>query len=276
MLEFSVVIPVYNRKKIVRRAIESVINQTHPAREIFVVDDGSTDGTAEELELDYPETTVLKQANSGVSTARNRGITASRADWISFLDSDDEWLPEKLERQAQWIANHPNYLLCHCDEYWIRNGVRVNPGIRHAKSGGWLYFKCLPLCVISPSAVVIHRKVFSDVGLFDQKLPACEDYDLWLRITQKYPVGYLDQKLLIKYGGHEDQLSKTTPAIDQFRITALVKLLEQGTLSADQRIKTIETLFEKSRIYMNGALKREKMSEVSRCQAILDRYQHEI
>ena len=276
MLDFSVVIPVYDRKTIVRRAIQSVLKQTYSAREIFVVDDGSTDGTAEEVESEFSEITVLRQSHSGVSTARNRGIAASGADWVAFLDSDDEWLPEKLEQQAKWIENHPDYLLCHCDEIWIRNGVRVNPRFRHAKSGGWIFSNCLPLCVISPSAVVIHRKLFSDIGVFDEQLPVCEDYDLWLRITQKYPVGYLDKKLLIKYGGHEDQLSRSVPAIDQFRIAALVKLLEQGSLSVDQRLKTIKTLVEKLRIYMNGASKRGKVSEVSKCQAILTRYQHEI
>ena len=276
MFDCSAVIPVYNRKDRIQPTIESVLNQSVLPREIIVVDDGSTDGTSEFVESKYPDVKVVTQANQGVSAARNRGITEAKGEWVAFLDSDDEWLPSKLEMQSSWLRNHPDIKVCHCDEIWIRNQVRVNPGKRHKKQGGWIYLHCLPLCVISPSAVVINREVFDEVGMFDECLAACEDYDLWLRITQRFEVGYVDKQLLVKYGGHSDQLSKSYAGMDRFRITALVKSLEQGVLTSTQRKSTIETLIKKTEIYLNGARKRRKRSEVNNLETLLERYRAEL
>ncbi len=276
MFDCATVIPVYNRKQQLPRAIESVLNQTVPPREIIVVDDGSTDGVAGLVRLKYPEVRILSQSNKGVSAARNLGITESQSEWISFLDSDDEWLPSKLERQRQCLHLHPDIHICHCDEIWYRNQIRVNPGKRHKKRGGWIYHHCLPLCVISPSAVMINRTVFQQVGMFDESLPVCEDYDLWLRITCRFEVGYVDQPLLIKYGGHADQLSKAYRAMDRFRIMALKKILAQPLLSAAQRVGTLETIIEKISIYLNGAQKRNRVAEVEKYQQLLESYTVEL
>ncbi len=240
------------------------------------MDDGSTDGTSEFVKSKFPDVKVVTQANQGVSAARNRGITEAKGEWVAFLDSDDEWFPSKLEMQSNWLKSHPDIKICHCDEIWIRNQVRVNPGKRHKKRGGWIYLHCLPLCVISPSAVVINREVFDDVGMFDEHLPVCEDYDLWLRITQWFEVGYVDQQLLVKYGGHSDQLSKAYAGMDRFRITALVKSLEQGVLTSAQRKSTIETLIHKTEIYLNGARKRRKRAEVNDLETLLERSRAEL
>ncbi len=272
----SVIIPVHNRKTTVLRAIESVTHQTAPLREIIVIDDGSTDGVGDLLRSEYPKIKLLTQPNLGVSAARNRGIAESRGEWLAFLDSDDEWLPAKLEVQWNWLNAQPHIKVCHCDEFWIRNDVRVNPKQKHRKSGGWIYTHCLPLCVISPSAVLIHRSVFEVVGRFDESLPVCEDYDLWLRITSKYEIGYVDQPLLIKYGGHNDQLSKAYPAMDRFRIQALIKSLEQNTLSFEQRLKTLNMIVQKIEIYLIGAKKRNKTSQIQGYQAMLEAYQAEL
>ena len=276
MFDCSAVIPVYNRKDRIQQTIESVLNQSVLPREIIVVDDGSTDGTSEFVKSTFPDVKVVTQANQGVSAARNKGIKEAKGEWVAFLDSDDEWLPTKLEMQSSWLRNHPNIKICHCDEIWIRNQVRVNPGKRHKKQGGWIYLNCLPLCVISPSAVVINQEVFDEVGMFDENLPTCEDYDLWLRITQRFEVGYIDQQLLVKYGGHSDQLSKAYAGMDRFRITALVKSLEQSFLTSAQRKSTIETLIHKTEIYLNGAKKRRKRSEVNDLETLLERYRAEL
>lgn len=258
----SVVIPTYNRGSVLPRALDSVLAQTCSATEIIVVDDGSTDGTMQCLEDEYPEVRRVTQENRGVSAARNRGIEAAMGEWIALLDSDDEWASEKLERQLAELAARPESLVCHTDEIWIRHHRRVNPKRKHAKYGGRIFRYCLPLCAMSPSSIVIHRSVLDDVGLFDEKMPACEDYDLWLRICARYPVLYLDEPLVIKYGGHPDQLSRRIWGLDRFRIRGLEKILEAGILEEADREAALDTLLEKIDIFLAGAEKREKWDVV--------------
>ena len=259
----SVIIPTHDRRDVVRRAIDSVLRQTHAPHEVIVVDDGSTDGTGSDLTRDYPEIVVLRQQNRGVSAARNAGIAQASGEWIAFLDSDDEWLPEKLQRQVDLVAGDADAVLCHCDEIWIRDGKRVNPGKRHAKSGGRIFRACLPLCAISPSASLIRRTLFDDVGLFDEGLPACEDYDMWLRVCSRYPVHFVDEALVVKYGGHEDQLSRRYWGMDRWRIEALEKIINAGVLDAADREAAVKMLIEKIDVYLIGARKREKDDEVA-------------
>lgn len=267
VVRISVVIPTFNRQATIGRAIESVLAQTCPADEIIVVDDGSTDDT-EALMKKWPGIVRLKQDNQGVSAARNLGIRQASGDWIALLDSDDEWLPSKLEKQRLAINNNPEARLCHCDELWIRNGKRVNPMKKHAKAGGNIYLNCLPLCAISPSAALIHTKLFETVGLFDTRLPACEDYDFWLRVCASHPVLYIDEPLLKKYGGHTDQLSRKYPAMDRFRLQAMEKILRSGQLDSEQHQATLDELERKLRVFTLGAQKRGKHHEV---EAIRDR-----
>ena len=257
----SVIIPSYNRCTLLPRALDSVLQQTRPALEIIVVDDGSSDATAVMLEARYPPSrfphlTLLRQANAGVSRARNLGIRHATGDWIALLDSDDEWLPEKLQRQLDAITEQPDTVLCHSDEIWIRRGKRVNPKHKHRKQGGHIFQHCLPLCVISPSAALIKRSLLDEVGLFDESLPACEDYDLWLRICARYPVLYLDQPLITKHGGHADQLSQRHWGMDRFRIQALVNIINRGELSHDDVRAAQTMLAEKCAIVAQGAAKR--------------------
>jgi len=264
----AVVIPSYNRAQSLERCIASVLVQDRQADEIIVVDDGSTDGTAELLEA-YPQVIYRRQNNCGVSAARNAGIRASSCDWIAFLDSDDEWLPEKLEKQLAAVRKQPGYRLVHSDEIWIRRGVRVNPMRKHAKAGGDIFFNCLPLCVISPSAVLVQRSLLGETGCFDENLPACEDYDLWLRICSHYPVLYLDEPLLIKYGGHPDQLSRKHWGMDRFRVQALDKLLQAGGLTAMQEEAVRNTLRDKCKILLQGALRHKNEGLVFWVQKLL-------
>ena len=221
----AVVIPTYNRLHTLKRAIQSVLSQQRPPDEIIVVDDGSTDGTQTWLSTLDSGIRVITQQNRGVSAARNVGIAAARSQWLALLDSDDEWLPAKLERQLQSVDSSTQ--LCHTDEIWIRNGVRVNPHKKHKKRGGFIFSYCLPMCAISPSSVLMRKSLFDAVGLFDESLPACEDYDLWLRICSQYPVVYVDEPLLKKYGGHDDQLSRKHWGMDRFRVKALQKLIDE-------------------------------------------------
>jgi len=212
---------------------------------------------------DYPHALLHRQENTGVSSARNAGVALASGEWIAFLDSDDAWLPEKLERQLLALANEPELRLSHTDEIWIRNGKRVNQPKEYAKSGGDIYRRCLPLCCICPSSVLLRRDLFDVIGGFDETLSVCEDYDLWLRITAREPVHYLDQALVRKYGGHEDQLSTTTWGMDRYRIRALEKILSEKILSPKDQLLTKETLIKKLRILIAGARKRENQEVVA-------------
>ncbi len=264
----GVVIPTFNRAHLLGRALDSVLAQTLPLRQIIVVDDGSTDSTAE-LVAGYPGVSYLRQENRGVSAARNLGIRHCGCDWIALLDSDDEWLPEKLGVQFEALAENPGHRLIHCDEIWIRNGRRVNPADRHRKRGGWIFEYCLPLCVISPSAAVIERSLLIEAGGFNEQLPACEDYDLWLRVCSRFPVLYVDRPLLRKCGGHDDQLSRRHWGMDRFRVQALRDLLATGSLSESDRQAALASLREKCRILITGARKRGNSEIVTQYEALL-------
>lgn len=259
-ISVSVVIPTYNREKRLPAAIRSVLNQSLPPSEIIVIDDGSTDGTPA-LMGHFPEVRYIRQENQGVSQARNHGIRVAKHEWIAFLDSDDEWLQHKLERQCEALERHPQYRFCHTDEIWIRRGRRVNPMKKHAKHGGYVFDQCLPLCVISPSSALIHRDLFDRYGTFDPELPVCEDYDLWLRICAREPVLYVDEALLLKFGGHEDQLSQAYWGMDRFRIRALENLIRSGVLDGAALAGAVDTLCRKIDIYANGAEKRCRFEE---------------
>jgi len=259
MSQVSVIIPTYNRGWILRDAIDSVMAQDYKDYELIVVDDGSTDNTPEILK-NYPDIIVLKQKNRGVSAARNAGVQISKADNIAFLDSDDLWLPGKLQSQFNFFNTNPSAQICQTEEIWIRNGVRVNAKKRHRKQQGMIFDRCLDLCIISPSAVMMKKSLFIKVGGFDETLPACEDYDLWLRIASWCPVYLIEEALIIKRGGHSDQLSKI-PGLDRFRIRALKKLLDSGSLKSKQHEAAIKTLQEKCEIYATGCLKRGRVEE---------------
>ena len=254
----SVVIPTYNRRQTIGRSIDSILNQTLFPSEIIVVDDGSTDGTSDYIQSNFPSIRLLQQPNKGVSSARNMGIRSSNSDWVALLDSDDEWFPKKLEKQVMTLSQNLDIKFCHTEEIWIRNGVRVNQMKKHQKYGGHIFNKCLDMCRISPSSVLFHRSILDDVGYFDKDQKVCEDYDLWLRITAKYPVLYIDESLIKKYGGHEDQLSKVKDGIESHRIKVLEKLIMQKFTSV-QKNAMLKMLIEKLTIFSIGAQKRGKI-----------------
>ena len=249
----SVIIPTHNRLHTLKKAVASALEQTLQPLEVIVIDDGSTDGTARWLQQQPPPVRILHQSNHGVSHARNRGIEASKGEWLALLDSDDYWQPDKLHKQMQALSLQSDTRFCHCNEIWIRNGKRINQKLKHHKQGGSIFEHCLPLCVISPSAAVIHRTVFTTHGLFDETLPACEDYDLWLRITAREPVAFVNEALLVKTGGHDDQLSHRYPHMDLFRLRSLAGLLRNGILNAEQRSLAHQMFLHKFGIVSNGA-----------------------
>ena len=269
MTEVSVIIPTYNREKFISECVQSVLAQTLPAREIIIVDDGSTDATYNILrDLGFnslsTKKTVLRyffQQNRGVSSARNLGIKEARSEYIALLDSDDLWLKSKLDRQVSAFQNDTqSSRLCHTDEIWIRNGVRVNQHKKHKKHGGNVFQNCLKLCCISPSSAMMHRSVFADFGFFDEDLPACEDYDFWLRYSAKEDVNFIDEPLIIKKGGHSDQLSGAHWGMDRFRIYSIEKILKERDLTLVHKTEAIHEVILKLEILINGSQKRQKFA----------------
>lgn len=281
-LPISVLIPTYNRAELLPHAIASVLAQAHPAAELWIIDDGSTDNTRALVDTLIRRTAgptkihYLYQDNAGVSAARNLGIVASSQPWIALLDSDDRWLPQKLSKQWQAHLASPEIRLLHTEEIWIRRGKRVNPKKKHQKRGGNIFLHCLPLCCISPSSALLHRSIFEELGFFDPQLVAGEDYDLWLRICSREPVAFIPDPLLTKYGGHEDQLSAAHWGMDRFRVYALEKLLLDPScpLDPEDRAAAHATLCQKLEILKQGALKRDKGWLALRCSKKLAFWKH--
>jgi glycosyltransferase involved in cell wall biosynthesis len=269
----SVVIPTYNRAHLVTEAVDSVLNQSYTDFELLVIDDGSTDDTTGRLAEYGDRIQLYHQENRGASVARNTGIQHARGKYIAFLDSDDLWVQDKLQAQMDLMARDSRVKICYTEEIWIRRGVRVNPKRKHRKYSGWILDKMLPLCIVSPSSVLMAREVFDRVGLFDESLPVCEDYDLWLRIGLHYPIVLIDRPLIVKRGGHVDQLSRKYWGLDQYRVQALQKLLAHDPLDARIRAEAVACLKKKCQILAAGCLKRGKEPQAREFMEIASTYQ---
>jgi glycosyltransferase involved in cell wall biosynthesis len=256
----SAIIPTFNRGWIVCQAVESVLDQNYPNIETIVIDDGSTDDTAKKLSPYLNRITYIKQENKGVSAARNLGIKKSSGQYTAFLDSDDLWEKNKISCQIDFFQKKPEAMICQTEEIWIRNGKRVNPKYKHKKLSGMIFEPSLELCLVSPSAVMMKKELFDMAGFFDETLPACEDYDLWLRISTSLPIFLIDEPCTIKRGGHSDQLS-ANHSLDKYRILSIQKLLEDDKLSKEQQNAAMEIFNKKCIIYGNGCIKRGKADE---------------
>ena len=262
--KISVVIPTLNRINTLQRALDSVINQTYKPAEIIVVDNGSSDGTLKFLREQYPKITILKENKIGVSSARNKGIKKSINQWIALLDSDDAWHPRKLEIQTSMLDSAlKEYNLIHTDEVWFRNNKHINQMKKHKKQGGYIFERCLSLCCISPSSVLFKKNILDKVGLFDESLPVCEDYDMWLKICSSEEVLFAQDKLTYKYGGHKDQLSKSYWGMDRFRIKSIENIIKNFDLTYKQKKQAKKELIKKLKIIINGAFKRNNLSIVN-------------
>ena len=262
--KISVVIPTLNRINTLQRALDSVINQTYKPAEIIVVDNGSSDGTLKFLREQYPKITILTENKIGVSSARNKGIKKSINQWIALLDSDDAWHPRKLEIQTSMLDSAlKEYNLIHTDEVWFRNNKHINQMKKHKKQGGYIFERCLSLCCISPSSVLFKKNILDKVGLFDESLPVCEDYDMWLKICSSEEVLFAQDKLTYKHGGHKDQLSKSYWGMDRFRIKSIENIIKNFDLTYKQKKQAKKELIKKLKIIINGAFKRNNLSIVN-------------
>ena len=261
MIKVTTIIPTFNRGYCLAESIQSVLDQNFSDFELIVVDDGSTDNTAEVIKQFSGIHKIRIKKNRGVSFARNLAIKQARGEWIAFLDSDDLWERDKLATQMNWVECNPDYHAVYTDEIWIRNGVRVNAMKKHRKYSGDIFRHCLPLCIVSPSSVLLRNELLNKFGGFDESMPVCEDYDLWLRISMSFPFHFIEEKLIVKRGGHEDQLSRKFWGMDRWRVHSLKKLLQENQMNEEQRGLVMEMLVEKCNILACGYEKRGKIRE---------------
>ena len=261
MIKVTTIIPTFNRGYCLAESIQSVLDQNFSDFELIVVDDGSTDNTAEVIEQFSGIHKIRIKKNRGVSFARNLAVKQARGEWIAFLDSDDLWERDKLAIQMNWVECNPDYHAVYTDEIWIRNGVRVNAMKKHRKYSGDIFRHCLPLCIVSPSSVLLRNELLNKFGGFDESMPVCEDYDLWLRISMSFPFHFIEEKLIVKRGGHEDQLSRKFWGMDRWRVHSLKKLLQENQMNEEQRGLVMEMLVEKCNILACGYEKRGKIRE---------------
>lgn len=270
---FSVIIPTYNRAEFLKICLESVLSQTFEDFEVIIVDDGSQDNT-ENIMAKFNDTRIryIRQDHYGVSLARNIGLNHSRGKFICFLDSDDRFRKEKLSVTYEYIKRYSQYKIFHSEEMWYRNGSYLPQKQYHQKPSGYVFSQAVKLCCISISTAAIEKTVFKDIGYFDPDLPACEDYDFWLKATCKYPVFLIEKHLTIKEGGHPDQQSKKYPAMDKFRIYALQKILKSGSLNPADFETARKELVSKCSIYIKGAVKRKKTEEITYYQDIINSF----
>lgn len=267
MPRVSIIIPVFDRIRPLERALESLQKQTFQDFEIIVVDDHSKEdifSVTKKYGVQY-----LKTIGKGVSAARNTGIQSSSTELVAFLDSDDEWLPNKLELQVNYLSENLNGAIVHSNEIWIRNGQLVNQSSKHQKLGGRIFSQCTELCLIAPSSVLVRRSFLNTVGLFDESFPVCEDFDLWLRMTALVDIGFMSESLIVKHGGHKDQLSMQFHSMDLWRARALAKHLKNSNLSADEKFVLNKSLKKKCEILLKGFYKHQNFENMDEIECYL-------
>lgn len=267
-MNISVVIPTFNRSQTIVRAIDSVLNQTHRDFELIIVDDGSTDHTFELVESHYKDSRLklIRQRNLGVSAARNLGIESCSHDWIAFLDSDDQWLPNKLSVQIEKLKQNENIRFIHSNEYWIKNGKKINIPKKFDKGPHDIFYRSLQTCLISPSTVLAKKSLLKEYDMFDTSFEICEDYDLWLKVLANEDVGFCEEYLINKFGGHSDQLSTKYHSMDLWRIRSLVNLLSKYQDQHGEKIKTI--IDQKYVVLKNNLLKHQKLDMLKELEEI--------
>jgi len=262
----TVVVPVRDRVEMLRRAVESVLEQTYQDFDLVVVDDASKQdlSSVKDVVEGMGHQWLKRERNEGVAAARNIGTEMVDGEWVAFLDSDDVWAAEKLERQMAWHVEHPEIKISQCEEEWKRNGLPLRKKNSQQQPDGWIFEKCVEVCCISPSCVMMSRRLWQELGGFDTRYRVCEDYELWLRIALRNSVGLVRSEfgpLVTRHGGHDDQLSFAVEAMDRFRVLALLELLNREDLLEEQRQLVEQGISKKSELLENGAKKRGKETD---------------
>ena len=223
----SIIMPVYNGMPFLKEAVDSVFKQTYKEFELIVINDGSSDGSLRFLEETKKRAKerlkIINQTNRGQVVAKNNGIKVAQGDFIAFLDSDDVWDKEKLTVQMEFFKKHPTLFLCYTEAFLIdENSKKI--GYRSVNS---LYKgRCFDLLIkrnnITASSVVLKRKCIDTVGKFDETLNCCENWDLWLRISKFFEIGYI-KKPLTSYRIHSSHMSNKRSKMLMGRIEVIKK-----------------------------------------------------
>jgi glycosyltransferase involved in cell wall biosynthesis len=229
-IEVSVIIPTYNRRELVLAAVRTVLAQTRPVQEILVIDDGSTDGTAEALKQAFGDRVRhVWQANAGVSAARNHGLRLARGRYLALLDSDDAWLPDKTRLQVEWLQARPDHGMVLCDVARVDAQQRQTDVLRRRdylpEDGSILKWVLLAPALV-PASVLMRREVFETVGGFDEQLATGEDLDFHLRVAARWKIGVVEQPLVRAMRGH-DGLSSLARTYDDY-----VRVIERAAAAA--------------------------------------------
>ena len=203
----STIIPTYDRVEDVTLAVRSALAQTHGAQEVIVIDDGSTDGTSERLRAEHGDAIrILRTERLGVSGARNHGMAAARGDYIAFLDSDDDWRKDKLEKQVAYLEARPDFGMVLTDVMQMDRSRREYDVIQRRDAipeDGDVLRHVLRQPSLAPSSALLRRRVYEELGGFDSSLPTAEDIDFHLRVALRFKIGVIDEPLTRAMRGHD-------------------------------------------------------------------------
>lgn len=223
----SIVIPTYNHEQYLARAIKSVLKQTHKNAEIIICDDGSSDNTKEVIKKfkHHKKIRYYYQSNQGLASTRNLGIKKAKGEFIAFLDSDDYWLPKKIEKQLKIFTKNKQIGLVYCFHYWVSEAGKIT-GKKKKNYRGDIWQDLLQgnLIVGSGSAAVVKKECFDKIGLFDESLKSCEDWDMWLRIARVYQID-LTPELLVKITQHPHKIKQQKWSLARGRFKVIKKNL---------------------------------------------------
>lgn len=235
-MKISTIIPTYNASRYICQCIDSVLNQTYSQHEIIVVDDGSTDNTYELLQGYSKVIKYIYQENSGPSSARNRGIEVSTGDWLAFVDSDDVWMPDKLEKQVKCISKNRDYVLVVSDMYEGNDPSCTKAPIFEKFDDikeGFIFDRLLKSSYIYTPTVLVNKDIVKEFNGFDTKLNMLEDLDLFLKIAYKYQIGVVNEMLVFRRR-HDQNISKSLGSLDRRAMFWRKVLVDYPSISATQ------------------------------------------
>jgi len=263
--EVSVVIPAYNAARYLPQAVDSALQQTFREIEVLVVDDGSTDDTPARLAAYGERIRVLRQVNAGVARARNAGSAAAQGRYVAFLDADDIWQTEKIQKQLEALAETPGHRACYTAFSSVSFDLTPLGVSRSARQGSLLQdLLCLGNVVGTPSTVVCERDLLVEVGGFDPDLSLGADWDLWLRLASRTTFAYVDEPL-VRYRIHEANMSREVALLERDSVRLLKKALADPALPAHLRTARGRVLGHNDRVLAGSYFRAGYLADGVRC-----------